>query len=161
MNLIFIQQLKKVILFHSLVDVWRESFPKSRQYTWLKMNCNIISAAKLDRIYVQKGRRGRFFDSKNNPTPISDHYYVSVMVKISNTSYKSYLHFYNSLLQDRTFVHLFPFFWRAWRERKTEFKSLSQWWDIGKIQIQSFCQQYVNNNVKEIQKKTEQLEKKE
>ncbi len=98
------EALKKVIMFHSLVDVWRESFPKSRQYTWLKINSNIISGARLDRIYVQKGRRGRFFDSKINPTPISDHYYVSVMVTISNTIYKSYWHFNNSLLHDCTFI---------------------------------------------------------
>ncbi len=115
LNLNSAEALRKIIHFHSLVE-W---FPKIRQYTWLKMNCNIISAARLDRIYVQKGRRGRFvFYSKINPTPISDHYYVSVMVTISNTSYRSYWHFNNSLLQDRTFVHLFPFFWRAWRERE-------------------------------------------
>ncbi len=26
--------------------------------------------------------------------------------------------------------------------RKTQYKSLSQWWDIGKIQIKLFCQSY-------------------
>ncbi len=52
---------KEVVHVHSLVDVWRESCPKIRQYTWLKMNCNIISGARLDRIYVQKGRSGRIF----------------------------------------------------------------------------------------------------
>lgn len=48
------------------------------------MNSNIISGARLDRIYVQKGKRGRFFDSRINPTSISDHYYVSVMVTTSS-----------------------------------------------------------------------------
>ncbi len=46
--------LQSLIVYHDLVDVWRESFPQVRQYTWVKVNSNMVSGARLDRIYVQK-----------------------------------------------------------------------------------------------------------
>ena len=33
-------ELRALIAYHGLVDVWREEFPGSRQYTWLKTNAN-------------------------------------------------------------------------------------------------------------------------
>lgn len=78
--------------------MWRESFPKSRQYTWLKVNSNTISGARLDQIYIQKCCRGNpFFDSKIVPNPISDHFYVSVIVTTSSNTFKSYWHFNNTV----------------------------------------------------------------
>lgn len=34
------------------MDVWREAFPLNKQYTWMKVNSNMISGARSDRIYV-------------------------------------------------------------------------------------------------------------
>lgn len=152
------EALRNVLKYHALVDVWRESFPKEKQYTWLKMSSKIISGARLDRIYVQKTKRQYFRNSSISPTPLSDHHYISVTVTTLNTHNKSYWHFNNRLLKDHSFVHSFTLFWRAWRERMSQFKSLSQWWDIGKIQMKSFCQQYTQNNTNETKKKIKRLE---
>ena len=31
-----VNELRALITYHGLVDVWREEFPGSRQYTWIK-----------------------------------------------------------------------------------------------------------------------------
>lgn len=87
------ETLKTVVQFHSLVDVWREAFPGSKQYTWVKMNSNTVSGARLDRFYVQMNDRGRFSNSDISPTPFSDHHYIAVTMTItqSNTYYKIWL----------------------------------------------------------------------
>ncbi len=77
------ESLKKLINEHNLVDVWREAFPGVRQYTWLKANSNNMSGARLDRFYVEKGNRGRFFSSLISPSFLSDHHYVSIVVSVS------------------------------------------------------------------------------
>ncbi len=42
--------------------------------------------------------------------------------------------------------------------RKTQYKSLSQWWDIGKIQIKLFCQSYSAYMKSSLDNKIAQLE---
>uniref|UniRef100_H3C2D2 BTB domain-containing protein n=1 Tax=Tetraodon nigroviridis TaxID=99883 RepID=H3C2D2_TETNG len=37
---------------------------------------------------------------------------------------------------------MFECFWKQWKQKKAEFSSLRQWWEVGKAQIRVFCQQY-------------------
>lgn len=37
-----------------------------------------------------------------------------------------------------------------WKLQKENFSSLKQWWDVGKIQIEVFCNQYAFNVTKDI-----------
>lgn len=53
--------LNKLIIYHDFVDVWREAFPNVKQYTWIKVNSNLVSAARLDRIYIQRSVREKSF----------------------------------------------------------------------------------------------------
>lgn len=55
-------------------------------------------------------------------------------------------------------MHSLTHFWEIWREKKTQYKSLSQWWDIGKSQIKLFCQSYSVYNKSFLEKKMAQLE---
>jgi len=153
------EELKTVLTYHGLVDVWREAFPQTKQYTWLKVNANMISGARLDRIYVQKSVRGRFFKSCIMPTALSDHQYMSVEVSSAQSTFKHSLWKFNSrLLQDHNFAHSFTFFWEMWRESKMLYKSLSQWWDIGKTQIKLFCQNYAAYDRSILENTVKQLE---
>jgi len=134
--------LKNLIDYHDCVDLWRVAFPGVRQYTWLKKNSNTLSGARLDRFYVRKRHRDRFFNSCISPSFLSDHHYCSVSVSVvSSKIYKSQWHFNNRLLQDHNFLQSFTIFWESWREERNRFQSLSQWWDIGKVHIKIFCQQ--------------------
>ncbi len=44
------------------------------------------------------------------------------------------------MLKDNVFCDSFKLFWEKWKERKSDFENLSQWWDVGKVQIKEFCQ---------------------
>ena len=152
-------ELRALIAYHGLVDVWREEFPGSRQYTWLKTNRNMLSGARLDRIYVRKQDRGRFFKTSITPMGLSDHHYVTVSIVTTLYRPKSpYWRFNSRLLQDQGFVSSFTFFWETWRVEKARCKSLTQWWDLGKVQIRLFCQQYTANSTRAVKIKLEALE---
>ncbi len=151
--------LKNVIDYHDFVDLWRDSFPGVKQYTWLKTNSNALSGARLDRFYVAKSNSGRFYNSSIVPSSLSDHHYISVAVSVlSSKTHKSHWHFNNRLLQDHSFIHSFNLFWQSWREERCSFSLLSQWWDMGKVHIKLFCQQYTVHNTRTLKEKMKSLE---
>lgn len=45
-----------------------------------------------------------------------------------------------------------------WRESKSQYKSLSQWWDISKVQVKMFCQKYTAHNKNTLGSEMRQLE---
>lgn len=51
------------------------------------------------------------------------------------------------LLNDGHFIKCFNFWVEQWRVGKSQFASLKQWWAVGKIQIQQFCNQYLSIQV--------------
>lgn len=151
--------LNKLIIYHDFVDVWREAFPNVKQYTWIKVNSNLVSAARLDRIYIQRSVREKFSNSCITPTPLSDHHYISVNVTSAQSTFKCpYWRFSNRLLQDHNFVHSFTLFWEMLRERKSQYKSHSQWWDISKVQMKLFCLKYsAHNKMRQLEQEILQL----
>ncbi|KAI4872000.1 hypothetical protein NFI96_008836 [Prochilodus magdalenae] len=48
------------------------------------------------------------------------------------------------LLQDKAFCESFKVFWHEWTSRKGEFETLIQWWEVGKAQIRTFCQDFTS-----------------
>ena len=63
-------ELRALVAYHGLVDVWGEGFPGSRQYTWLKTNINILSGARQDHIYVRKQDMGLFLRAVSPYGPV-------------------------------------------------------------------------------------------
>jgi len=115
-----------------------------KQYTWLKMNSNIVSGARLDHFYVEECNKGRFFGSCISPTSMSDHHFISMSMSVQSPKpYQAHWHFNSRLLQDHIFVHSFDLL-RSWREERHT--SLRKWWDLGKVQIKNFCQKYTAQN---------------
>lgn len=80
------------------------------------------------------------------------------MSVLSPKSYKSHWHFNNKLIQDHIFMHSFGIFWKSWREERSSYSSLSQWWDLGKVQMKAFCQQYTANNTENLKVKMKMIE---
>ncbi|KAI4877207.1 hypothetical protein NFI96_007832 [Prochilodus magdalenae] len=63
-----------------------------------------------------------------------DRFYVSCSVRHrTGSSYKT-----------RCFVRVFKVFWHEWASRKGEFETLIQWWEVGKSQIRTFCQDFTS-----------------
>ncbi len=94
------------------------------------------------------------------PVGFSDHHLISMTIVMSKLPKKSsYWHFNVKLLQDAVFCDNFNFFWEHWRKEKNSFENLKQWWDVGKIQIKMFCQQYTANSSNRVKNVIETLEK--
>lgn len=79
------------------------------------------------------------------------------------------MHFIKSLLNDKlftaSFIYFILFFWKVFKEKKSSFKSIHQWWFVapcslyGKVQIKQFPQQYTRNVTKVLNRSLEMLEK--
>ena len=153
------QSLSGVIAHLDLLDTWRVKHPQSRQYTWVRVRNNRVSAARLDRIYISKSLSSRLIKSHINPVGFTDHHYVSVELVISpGERVRSYWSFNSKLLQDRTFCKSFENFWQQWSSRKSDFVSLKLWWKVGKAQIRVFCQQYTSHSTSRIKAAIQELE---
>lgn len=70
--------LATVIKNLNLFDVWREHNLLSRQYTWVKIINERVSAARLDRLYTSCNLRNRALNSTIFSTSISDHKFVII-----------------------------------------------------------------------------------
>lgn len=153
------KQLLHIIESYNLVDVWRNANSTARQYTWLKPGPNLISMARLDRFYTSRHHLNLIKGCFISPSGLSDHCLITLSLFLPSVKmHSAYWHFNNRLLQDGYFKDCFKYFWTEWKKRKSCFKSLRQWWDIGKIQIKIFCQQYTENATGSLNDSMEKLE---
>ncbi|XDV49743.1 hypothetical protein PO909_018933 [Leuciscus waleckii] len=158
--------LTKVLNEFELIDVWRMINKRVRQYTWLKVNDNRVSGARLDRFYLGKVWNNRVMNTSILPNGFSDHHMVIFDFNLKNMSKPIYYwHFNAKLLQDIHFCDSFVLFWKNWKTRKSSFENLNQWWDVGKVNIRMLCQNYsshigsvVRDTVKRLQRDIELLE---
>lgn len=153
------RELAGVLTKFDLVDIWRNLHNRPKQYTWIKLNNGQLSGARLDRFYTQKHHLNRIIGSSIHPTSLSDHHLITAVLCLPTAQHsKSYWHFNIKLLQDTQFKETFKLFWNNWRKEKRCFSNLRQWWDVGKIQIKIFCQQFTQNVTSELNAVASQLE---
>uniref|UniRef100_A0A8C2GDM5 Reverse transcriptase domain-containing protein n=1 Tax=Cyprinus carpio TaxID=7962 RepID=A0A8C2GDM5_CYPCA len=154
------KRLIHTIKKYDLCDVWRSLNKDERQYTWAHSRDNVMSLARLDRFYCFKYHFSIFNRCYITPVGFTDHSMVHCIFIVSTVKPKSaYWHFNNNLLQDEFFKESFKFFWEAHRKTKPGFSSVQQWWDVGKVQIKQFTQQYTLNVTKELTRSLDFLEK--
>jgi len=140
------KRLIQLINTHELSDVWRTFHHNCRQYTWTHVRDNIVSLARLDRIYCYSHQSNVFRSCNIFPVSFSDHCMVHCAVFLNFVKPQSaYWHFNNALLNDKDFKDILEFFWKDFRDSKSTFSSLQQWWDYGKAQIKQLSQQYTKN----------------
>uniref|UniRef100_A0A3B1KAN1 Reverse transcriptase domain-containing protein n=1 Tax=Astyanax mexicanus TaxID=7994 RepID=A0A3B1KAN1_ASTMX len=136
--------LQSIVTDFNLIDCWRIKHPTLNQFTWVKMMTEgRTSAARLDRFYIPNSHCNRVVRAHVVPVSFSDHCAVTVHLAFSACHRRAaYWKFNVKLLQDVTFCSSFREFWVRWSDRKADFDSLKQWWDVGKVQISLFCKQY-------------------
>ncbi len=101
----------------------------------------MASLARLDRLYGFKYQMNIFKNCSIVPIGFSDHSMVQSGFILNSIKPRSaYWHFNISLLSDSGFRDSFKYFWEDYRKSKSNFKSIQQWWDIGKVQIRQLCQ---------------------
>ncbi len=140
-----VSRLASIMKNMGVSDVWREHNPLTKQYTWVKFNNGRVFGARLDRIYVSHNVKNRVVHTAIIPTYLPDHKCIIMESTLVNRIHKScYWHFNNKLLDDKHFCETFKCFWETWKNEKGLYESAIQWWEIGKVQIRTFCQQYAN-----------------
>lgn len=151
--------LSNMVKILNLEDIWRMKNPLLKQYTWVKVTDGRVHAARLDRFYISRDSRNRVGNVNIIPNIISDHKMITmdfVMLKESKRSL--YWYFNNKLLQDNVFCENFKLFWEIWRKQKGNYGDIKQWWDIGKVQIRVFCQQYSSYSKRTLKIRIQDLE---
>ena len=152
-------RLRRLMEGCELKDVWRGFHLNARQYTWSHSRDNMLSLARLDRFYCFKHHFGVFKQCVITPVGFSDHCLVQCFVYIQNVKlHSAYWHFNTGLLNDNSFKEGFACVWGIHQSQKSSFPSLQQWWDIGKVQVKLFCQQYTRNVTKHITRSLQDLE---
>ncbi len=48
--------------------------------------------------------------------------------------------------------------WNQWTEQKSNYENILQWWEVGKVQIKTFCQQFSSQTWISIKNKMSRLE---
>lgn len=151
--------LKSFIIQNDLVDVWRDQNAEIKHYTWTKINLGMISVARLDRFYVKCSDKNRVSGCNIFPCCLSDHNLITVSIVLTQSNFKSpYWKLNTALLKEKQFYEKFKLFWEEWSFRKKDLKNLLQWWELGKIQIKIFCQQYTWFSTRKIKQKISEIE---
>ncbi len=139
--------LANIIESYNFTDVWRVTNLITQQHTWVKFSNAMVSAARLDCFYVSDNIKNRILHSTIFPIAFSDNKLITIDCSVEKRTYKScYWRFNVKLLNDKRFCDVFQNFWETWKKEKERFESIIQWWDVGKIHIKGFCQQYVSHS---------------
>lgn len=135
--------LANIIKKCNFSDVWRERNSSVQQYTWMKVSNGSVSAARLDRFYISHNMRNKIVNTAITPTVFSDHKLITVEYILTERKHGSYYWHSNvKLLDDKLFCENFKLSWEAWKSEKGTYESVIQWWEVSKVHIRGFCQQY-------------------
>jgi len=114
--------------------------------TWVKIRNEMVSAARLDRLYTSRNMRNRVRNSNIFPTSMSDHKFVTIECTLLKRMHKSHYWHFNAKLLEDSFLENFKSFWESWKSEKNCYENCIQWWEIGKVQIKKFCQQFLSRS---------------
>lgn len=107
------KSLIRLIEANDLVDVWRELNGNVRQYSWTHVKDNLLSMARLDRVYCFRHQLQVMRSCCINPVMFSDHAMVTAGIFINFLKRKSAYWIFNSvLLEDLHFKECLEFFWK-------------------------------------------------
>ena len=139
-----IESLQKMKEDFILTDVWRHRYPNKQEYTWHCPHVGKDIRSRLDRIYTSPC----FNASKNEvviqPFSWSDHEAMVMKFSVPDQNQRGpgYWKLNTSVLKEPEYLNLIKTFWTEWKTQKSEYSSISQWWDFGKRRIQQISVWY-------------------
>ncbi|XP_059578699.1 transposon TX1 uncharacterized 149 kDa protein isoform X1 [Alligator mississippiensis] len=124
------------------------------------MGAGGVTMARLDRLYVTRHHLPLLRSSCIAPSSLSDHDLAFSELSLPGRAcaWAPYWCFNVSLLQDSYFRDCFAYFWRRWEAARLSHSSWKLWWDVGKVQIRAFCQQYTQLAASETRRRIRELE---
>lgn len=90
---------------------------------------------------------------------------VSLNIKKKTLRAQHYWYFNKKFLYNKLFCESFTHLWGKMEVKKNYYETKSQWWEVGKVHIQFFCQSYesqvslnIRDAVQELQCETGEME---
>lgn len=83
------QHLVQLIKIHDLIDIWRQLNGEQKQNTWTHVRDNMISLARLDRLYVFKHHGSIVKNCFITPSCLPDHSMVQCCIFLNSIKPKS------------------------------------------------------------------------
>ena len=126
----------------AVVDIWRALHPSDRSFTWLRPNSAAVSRMNLVALPTFWLP---FVSSFNHlPCPFSDHCVVALSFAVPQvlTGGPEVWKLSVSVLVEEEYFSLISSFWASWRERKSDFLTVMDWWEVAKSKIKGLSVTY-------------------
>lgn len=115
-----------------LHDIWRLRHPTRQEYTWHRPDGS--QASRLDMFWLSSSLLDHVTSISILPFFRSDHSYVYLKLGLPSDIVRGpgLWKLNASLLADPDFNQMINSFWQEWQAEKSEYPSLTVWWDAGK-----------------------------
>lgn len=129
-------------------EVWRSLNANDRRYSFN----STVGCSRIDRAYILKSNLKWIVAAQYVPalTGLSDH--DLLVVKITSPQLvrwgSSFWKLNVSLLDNDDVVQKLEVLWRNWHSHKVEFRSLNDWWEVGKLKVTELLKRQSKNAAK-------------
>ena len=133
-----VSELNRLINTHHLTDIYRLFHPDTKAFTFFSSQ---TSRRRLDRFYVDATKTNHVLKADIEPFALaSDHNLVSLVINLGAiTRGRGVWKFNTSLLTDDAFNTEVNTFWCDWKKSRTDFPTLLEWWETGKLKLRKIA----------------------
>ena len=112
----------------NLVDIWRDTYPTQREYTWSSPD-NLIHS-RLDRFYLSQTLQPSFLEQTHLFNSFSDHKTLTLRIQLKDEQKRGegYWKLNAAFLQDKEYINLIEAFLREWIAKLPDYVSIQLWW---------------------------------
>ena len=141
----------------SCSDTWRFFHPDLKSFSWTKSDGSI--ASRIDLLGCPFDWIPSVSSCDFLVCPYSDHSAVSLSVSIPDSIPRGpgFWKLNSAVLEEAGFVNSVHSFWASWQARKSSFRSLLNWWDIGKHKIKNLAINYCKDRAATSRKERSRL----
>ena len=129
----------------TVVDIWRVLHPSDRSFTWLRPNGSVTS--RIDLVGLPTSWVPFVSSCDHLPCPFSGHCAVALSIAVPQVLTRSpgVWKLNVSVLEEEDYVSLISSFWAFWRETKSDFVIVMDWWEVAKSKIKGLTVTYCKN----------------
>ena len=142
----------------NFTDLWRHFNPNRRCYSWTKSDGSI--ASRIDMIWGPNNWLQSISTIDMINCPYSDHeaHFLEFSLPDSTPLGPGHWKFNCSILVEDGYIKLVNDFWSSWQSKKTNYKSILNWWDIGKTKLKNLTIKYCSDRAKALKSKRVRLQ---
>ena len=150
------RELLEIMHKFDLEDVCRRRYPEKKMFSWSRG----IKASRIDMWLISKSLDNQVDKCKYKVCPLSDHDIAEVTFRTSETKFgKGIWKMNTDILMSELFQKSFKSFWSHWQIKKSDYKDIGKWWDIGKKKIKDLTINVAKSINKSRKEEIDKLEK--